>query len=124
MGKASNDEDALHHKQNERFMNWCDKNYLYLKLKPLANAHSLTVFQSNQILSLLTTITFYPPVPSKLTSTNNMQMISNSVVFLLSPVPLPTSSCSYCAPECTYICVCGCAAVVCQEYNIMFIYYF
>ena len=75
MGKASNDEDALHHKQNERFMNWCDKNYLYLKLKPLANAHSLTVFQSNQILSLLTTITFYPPVPSKLTSTNNMQMI-------------------------------------------------
>ena len=26
--KISNDEDALHHKQTENFVNWCDKNYL------------------------------------------------------------------------------------------------
>ena len=30
VGKISNDEDALYHKQIETFVNWCDKNYLYL----------------------------------------------------------------------------------------------
>ena len=29
VGKISNDEDALYHKQIETFVNWCDKNYLY-----------------------------------------------------------------------------------------------
>ena len=32
------------------------------KLKPLANALSLTVTQSNEILSLLTSVTFNPPM--------------------------------------------------------------
>ena len=32
VGKFSNDEDALHHKQTENFVNWCDKNYLYLNV--------------------------------------------------------------------------------------------
>jgi len=30
VGKISNDEDAIYHKQTENFVNWCDKNYLYL----------------------------------------------------------------------------------------------
>ena len=30
--KFSNDEDALFHKQIENFVNWCDKNYLYLNI--------------------------------------------------------------------------------------------
>ena len=30
VGKISNDEDAPYHKQTENFVNWCDKNYLYL----------------------------------------------------------------------------------------------
>ena len=30
--KFSNDEDALFHKQIENFVNWCDKNYLYLSV--------------------------------------------------------------------------------------------
>ena len=28
----SNDEDAIYHKQIENFVNWCDKNYLYLNV--------------------------------------------------------------------------------------------
>ena len=32
VGKISNDEDALYHKQIENFVNWCDKNYLYLNV--------------------------------------------------------------------------------------------
>ena len=32
VGKISNDEDALHHKQIENFVNSCDKNYLYLNV--------------------------------------------------------------------------------------------
>ena len=36
-----------------------------LKLKPLANAVSLSVRQSNGILSLLISVTFNPPMPSK-----------------------------------------------------------
>ena len=32
VGKISNDEDALYHKQIEYFVNWCDKNYLYLNV--------------------------------------------------------------------------------------------
>ena len=30
--KISNDEDAIYHKQTENFVNWCDKNYLYLNV--------------------------------------------------------------------------------------------
>ena len=32
VGKICNDEDALHHKQIENVVNWCDKNYLYLNV--------------------------------------------------------------------------------------------
>ena len=32
VGKISNDEGALNHKQIENFVNWCNKNYLYLNL--------------------------------------------------------------------------------------------
>ena len=32
VGKVSNDEDALYHKQIENFVNWFDKNYLYLNM--------------------------------------------------------------------------------------------
>ena len=32
VGKISNDEDALYHKQIENFVNWCDQNYLYLNV--------------------------------------------------------------------------------------------
>ena len=30
--KISNDEDVLYHKKIENFVNWCDKNYLYLNV--------------------------------------------------------------------------------------------
>ena len=32
LNKISNDEDAIYHKQIENFVNWCDKNYLYLNV--------------------------------------------------------------------------------------------
>ena len=32
VGKISNDEDALSHEHIENFVNWCDKNYLYLNV--------------------------------------------------------------------------------------------
>ena len=32
VGKISDDEDATYHKQTENFVNWCDKNYLYLNV--------------------------------------------------------------------------------------------
>ena len=32
VGKIRNDEDAIYHKQTENFVNWCDKNYLYLNV--------------------------------------------------------------------------------------------
>ena len=32
VGKITNDEDALYHKQIENFVNWCDRNYLYLNV--------------------------------------------------------------------------------------------
>ena len=32
VGKIRNDEDAIYHKQIENFVNWCDKNYLYLNV--------------------------------------------------------------------------------------------
>ena len=32
VGKISNDEDATYHKQIENFVNWCDKNYMYLNV--------------------------------------------------------------------------------------------
>ena len=32
VGKISNDEDALYHKQTENFVNRCDKNDLYLNI--------------------------------------------------------------------------------------------
>ena len=34
VGKIGTDEDALYHKQIENFVNWCDKNYLYLNVSP------------------------------------------------------------------------------------------
>ena len=40
VGKISNDEDAIYYKQTENFVNWCDKNYLYLnvsKTKEMCN---------------------------------------------------------------------------------------
>ena len=35
VGKISNDEDALYHKQTESFVNWCNKNYLYLNVSKM-----------------------------------------------------------------------------------------
>ena len=35
VGKISNDEDAIYHKQTENFVNWCDKNYLYLNVSEM-----------------------------------------------------------------------------------------
>ena len=35
VGKISNDEDALYHKQTESFVNWCDKKYLYLNVSKM-----------------------------------------------------------------------------------------
>ena len=32
VGKISDDEDAIYHKQIENFVNWCDKNDLYLNV--------------------------------------------------------------------------------------------
>ena len=32
VGKISNGDDALYHKQNEIFVKWCDKNYYYLNV--------------------------------------------------------------------------------------------
>ena len=32
VGKISIDEDAIYHKQIQNFVNWCDKNYLYLNV--------------------------------------------------------------------------------------------
>ena len=32
VGKISNDEDVLFHKQFENLVNWCDQNYLYLNV--------------------------------------------------------------------------------------------
>ena len=32
VGKISNDEDAIYHKQIENFVNWCDRNYWYLNV--------------------------------------------------------------------------------------------
>ena len=32
VGKISNDEDALYHKQIENFVNWCDTNHEYLNV--------------------------------------------------------------------------------------------
>ena len=32
VGKISNDEDAVYHKQTENFVKWCDKNYLCLNV--------------------------------------------------------------------------------------------
>ena len=37
-GKISND-DALYHKQTEYFVNWCDKNYLYLNVSQNRDMH-------------------------------------------------------------------------------------
>ena len=32
VGKISNDEDAIYHKQTENLVKWCDKNYLHLNV--------------------------------------------------------------------------------------------
>ena len=46
VGKISNDEDALYHKQTENFVNWCDKNYLYLNVSK--TKEMCTDFRKNQ----------------------------------------------------------------------------
>ena len=46
VGKISNDEDALYHKQIEYFVNWCDKNYLYLNVSK--TKEMCTDFRKNQ----------------------------------------------------------------------------
>ena len=46
VGKISNDEDAIHHKQIENFVNWCDKNYLYLNVSK--TKEMCIVFRKNQ----------------------------------------------------------------------------
>ena len=46
VGKISNDEDALYHKQIENFVNWCDKNYLYLAVTK--NKEMCIDFRKNQ----------------------------------------------------------------------------
>ena len=56
-----------------------------LKLKPLANVLSLTVLQSNGILSLLTSITFSPPMPSKLTHLYKQYNWFQKLPFFLPP---------------------------------------
>ena len=33
--KISNDEDAQYHQQTGKFVNWCDKNYLYLNVSKI-----------------------------------------------------------------------------------------
>ena len=44
--KISNDEDALYHMQTENFVNWCDKNYLYLNF---SNTKQMFIdFRKNQ----------------------------------------------------------------------------
>ena len=46
VGNIRNDEDAIYHKQFENFVNWCDKNYLYLnvfKMKEMC-----IIFRKNQ----------------------------------------------------------------------------
>ena len=42
VGKISNDEDAIYHKQTENFVNWCDKNYLYLNVSKTKDRCALT----------------------------------------------------------------------------------
>ena len=46
VGKISNDEDAIYHKQIEDFVNWCDKNYLYLNVSKTEDM--CTDFRKNQ----------------------------------------------------------------------------
>ena len=46
VGKISNDEDAIYHKQTENFVNWCDKNYLYLNV--FKTKEMCTDFRKNQ----------------------------------------------------------------------------
>ena len=46
VGKISNDEDAIYHKQIENFVNLCDKNYLYLNV-PKTNEMCID-FRKNQ----------------------------------------------------------------------------
>ena len=46
VGKIRNDEDAIYHKQIENFVNWCDKNYLYLNVSKTKEI--CTDFRKNQ----------------------------------------------------------------------------
>ena len=46
VGKISNDEDTIYHKQTENSVNWGDKNYLYLNV---SNAKEMCIdFRKNQ----------------------------------------------------------------------------
>ena len=46
VGKISNNEDAIYHKQTENFVNWCHKNYLYLNVSK--TKEMCTDFRKNQ----------------------------------------------------------------------------
>ena len=46
VGKISNDEDAIYHKQIENCVNVCDKNYLYLNVSK--TKEMCTYFRKNQ----------------------------------------------------------------------------
>ena len=46
VGKISNDEDVIYHKQTENFVNWCDKNYIYLNVSK--TKEMCTDFRKNQ----------------------------------------------------------------------------
>ena len=84
-----------------------------LKPKPLANVLSLTVFQSNGILSLLVSVTFSHPMPSKLvlmihfykgTQTSGFQLSSSFCPHPPSHTPLiPITFLMH-----ESVCVCAC----------------
>ena len=90
-----------------------------LKLKPLANVLSLPLLQSNRILSLLTSIIFSPPMPSKLhqrlTSTNKtttdfkfcLLSFLTSLTSFSRPRRIPLSA----LPHILCVCVCVCVHV-------------
>ena len=84
--------------------------------KPFANGNAVspTVLQSKGICSLLTSITFNPPNPSKLSLLKTDLRLQTIPQVISSSLPLPTHYIPSVHP-CT--CVCVCAGVVCEEYN-------
>ena len=99
-----------------------------LKLKPLANAFSLTVLQSNGILYLpADTVTSSPSVTlklrSKLTYTNNTT--SDFKKSSLQPPP-PPSSTLLLLPMCVCVrvCMCGCVSVCARNTVLLILLFF